>query len=272
MELVINAVLVVTGIGALAALLLIAASKFMHVPTDQRAEELTAVLPGANCGACGYAGCADYAAAVAEGRAEIGLCIPGGDKTAAGMAEIMGTEAVDIEEQVALVRCSGRLTHPPDKYNYVGVGSCAAASALFGGRASCRYGCLGLGDCQKACGFEAIQLLDGLAVVNQQRCTGCGACAAACPKGIIALVPLKRSAQVACMNTDRGAETRKICSAGCLGCGMCKRACEQEAITVENNLAHVDPSRCNNCGKCFGVCPTGCITLMIKNPPPPFEG
>jgi len=268
MQMVLYPVLVLTGIGAVAAVLLVLAAKFMHVPTDERIDAIGEALPGANCGACGFAGCADYAAAIVKDGASTGLCVPGGDKASIAIAAIMGTEAIDIEEKVALVRCSGSYNHTADKYNYTGAKSCAAASTLYGGSAICSYGCLGYGDCQNACPFGAIHVENGLAVVDQQICTGCGACAKVCPKNIIEIVPLRKRYIVTCLNHDKGGVTRKICSKGCIGCGRCAKACEFGAIVIEDNRAHISFDLCTACGKCSEVCPVGCIELIIHDQQP----
>ncbi|MGI5888242.1 MAG: RnfABCDGE type electron transport complex subunit B [Oscillospiraceae bacterium] len=266
METVIYAVSVLTGVGAAAAVLLIIADRFMHVKSDTRTEELRSVLPGANCGGCGYAGCDDYASAVASGKAEIGLCVPGGDAASVAMSRIMGISgpATDVEEKVAVVRCRGTLGNTLNKYDYKGVESCAAASMMFSGNSACIYGCLGLGDCSRACMFDAIKVVDGAAVVDQDKCTGCGMCAKVCPKQIIDVLPLGRRAVVQCRNHDKGAALRKYCKVGCLGCGLCEKACKFGAVKVTDGLAFVDTEKCKACGACIRACPTGAIGMIVN--------
>ena len=180
---IVTAVAVVTVIGLLGAAILVVAAHFMHVEEDPRVGEVLGVLPGANCGACGYAGCADYAKAIVEG-APVNKCVPGGAKCAAAAAAIMGVEAGEVVKRKAIVACQGSYDHTQDKYEYEGIESCAACAALYSGRAACEYGCLGYGDCVKACKFDAITVSNGLARVNPEKCTGCGACEQACPKKV----------------------------------------------------------------------------------------
>ncbi len=260
---VLTAVAVLCIVGFAAAVILVIAAKFMSVPVDETAEKLTAALPGANCGACGYAGCSNYAEAVSKGEAKIGLCIPGGDKAALDMSNIMGVEAVDIEERTAVVRCRGSFSVTTDKYEYQGVSGCRAAAMMYKGSSACPFGCLGYGDCVAACKFDAIKVVNGVAVVNYEACKGCGACASACPKGIIEVVPLGKKSIVSCMNEDKGGVTRKYCTAGCIGCMRCQKACELGAVTVTNNLAKVDFTKCTGCGKCQDVCPTKAIHMLM---------
>ena len=186
---IVSAVILCTIVGAVGAIVLVAAAKFMAVEEDPRIEEVSACLAGANCGGCGYAGCADYAKAIVEG-APVNKCVPGGAKCAAAAAAIMGVEAGEVVKRKAIVACQGSYDHTQDKYEYEGIESCAACAALYSGRAACEYGCLGYGDCVKACKFDAIHVVDGVARVDYDKCKGCGMCAQKCPKKII-LFPLK---------------------------------------------------------------------------------
>ena len=256
---IVLAVVLCTVVGAVGAIILVAASKFMAVEEDPRIEQVTGCLAGANCGGCGYAGCADYAKAVVLNGEACDKCAPGGPKATAAIAKIMGSEASAVVKK-AVVQCQGSADHCKPSYEYKGIQSCAAAAALYGGPKSCSFACTGLGDCVKACKFDAIHIVDGVAVVDQSKCTGCGACAAVCPNHVIQVVPEhKRKPVVLCQNKDKGAETRKACTAGCIGCMKCAKACPKQAITVENNVAYIDQSLCVGCQLCVKECPVGVI-------------
>lgn len=258
------AVLVVGGMGLLAAVILVVASKVMYVASDENAQDIEAVLPGVNCGACGYAGCADYAAAVAKGEAATNLCVPGGPKTAQKVAAIMGQEAGEVDELVADVACNGSYDVTRDKYEYAGIMSCNASSQLHLGRSACSFGCLGFGDCVAACKFGALSVQNGVAVTDLSKCTGCGVCVDRCPKGLIRLAPRSAKTFVNCCSTDTGAVTRKNCARGCIGCKRCERVCPNDAIHVTDNLAVIDQSKCISCGLCVAECPTHSVEQRAR--------
>lgn len=251
---------VCAGLGLLGSVVLVLASRFLAVPQDERVGRLQEALPGANCGACGYAGCADYAKAIAEG-APVNKCVPGGEAVAKAAAAIMGVEAGSVLKRTAYVACQGSYEHTQDKYEYQGVQSCAAMAALHGGCAVCPFGCLGCGDCASACKFGAIEVKNSLAHIDEAKCTGCGACAETCPKGIIRLHTRLDKPVVLCANEDRGALTRKACTAGCIGCMKCAKNCPAGAVTVVNNVARIDEEKCTGCGVCAAQCPVGAIFM-----------
>lgn len=253
-------VLIVSGIGIVAGIGLAVASVIMAVPKDEKAEAILELLPGANCGACGFSGCAGYAQALSKGEAKIGLCSPGGPDCAAACGEILG-QSGEMEQKVAQVACMGSYDVTEDKMNYDGIQSCSAASFLAGGISSCRFGCMGMGDCQRVCEYGAINVCNGVAVINPSRCKGCTLCVSACPKGIISLRPVKKQAVVLCSNCDKGAGVVKICKVGCIGCMKCVKACEAGAINVTDFNATVDPYKCTACGKCAELCPRGIIHM-----------
>lgn len=250
------AIAIVTVVGLLGAIILVLAAKFMHVEEDPRIGQVNGCLPGANCGACGYAGCADYAKAIVESGAPVNKCVPGGAKAAEDVAAVMGVEAGATAVVKAIVGCQGRPGVCIQKFDYKGVSSCAAAASLFGGGKACVHGCLGLGDCVKACPFDAMHIVDGVACVNVAKCTGCGACAAVCPHGVIEICSnTENKPKVLCNNTEKGALVMKECQTGCIGCMKCQKTCPSEAIKVTNNLAHIDYDKCTGCGACVEVCP-----------------
>ena len=261
---IVIAVAIVAAIGLVAGLGLAIASVIMAVPKDEKAEKIRECLPGANCGACGFSGCDGYAAALSKGDTEdTALCAPGGNDTAKAIAGVLGVEAGAVQPSAAVVLCKGHRRNATEKYIYQGVYSCKMAVQLYGGPKGCVYGCIGLGDCEAACPYDAIHMCDGVARVNPLMCRACRMCVRTCPKGLIEMIPLHRTtAAVTCKNHDKGAKTRKECKVGCIGCMKCVKACEYDAVKVENFVAHVDYSKCIGCGKCHEACPTGSIDLM----------
>ena len=246
-------VIIVGVIGLVAGVGLSVASKLMAVPVDEKQEKIREALPGANCGACGYSGCDGYAAAVASGEATPDKCAPGGEAATKAMAEILGVE-VSLDKKVAFIACNGNSDITNIKYNYTGMQSCTAASLLHAGPLECAYGCIGLGDCAKACPFGAIIVENGKPIVCEELCVGCGKCASACPKKLISLLPADRKVTVACSNKQKGAPVVKMCKASCIACSLCEKQCEVGAIKIIDNLAVIDYSLCTGCGKCKEVC------------------
>ena len=230
---------------------------------------MRAELPGANCGGCGYAGCDDYAHALVEDPDGVPCtkCAVGGPACAEKLAAILGKSADGMEKEVAYVMCNGTTNNAQKLYEYADIPTCKAAKQLFGGSKACPNGCLGLGDCEAACEFDAIHVIKGVAVVNRDKCTSCSACVKACPNSLIKIVPdNKAKVLVRCHNTQKGADARKNCTVACIGCGMCQRTCKFDAIHVENNLAVVDHEKCKKCGMCVVKCPTGAIQDLIHTP------
>lgn len=237
-----------------------AAIKFA-VPVNEQALAVKDALPGANCGGCGFAGCGALAEAIAKGAAPVNACPVGGAKVAAKIAAIMGVEAGSLERKVAHVRCLGTCEVAPVKFEYVGPRDCVSATMLTsGGPKACTYGCLGFGTCASVCQFGALTMgADGLPVVDPTKCTACGKCVAGCPKKLMFLAPETASVHVRCNNKDKAAVTRKVCKVGCIACGACVRACPSQAITVADNVAVIDYSKCTNCGICATKCPVKVI-------------
>lgn len=260
---IITAALIVGAIGLVCSIVLVLAAKFMSVEVNETEEKIRSALPGANCGACGYTGCDGYACALADGtEKKTNLCIPGADAVSKQLSEILGVEFEDVIEQVAFVRCIGDCNTAKPKHVYVGsIDSCAAANFLWNGAKACEHGCLGYGDCVKACPNDAICIENGIAHVDTRKCTGCGICVKTCPNHIIALMPDEDKVVLTCVNHDKGAIARKKCDNACIACKKCEKACEQDAIHVIDNLAQIDYTKCIHCEKCASVCPVGCIQL-----------
>lgn len=256
------ALLIVGGLGLIIGLILAITSLIFAVPKDEITEKLTQALPGANCGACGFSGCAGYAKAIKQGKAKIGLCPVGGDKVAKELSSILGIKSEGSVKKVALVKCMGNYDNTDNKANYQGLSSCLAASKISQGITACSYGCIGLGDCTKVCKFDAISVCNGVAVVDSNKCKGCSMCVRSCPRQIISLVEVKDMAIVRCSSHDKGAQVRKLCKTGCIGCMKCQKNCPSEAITITNFLAYVDPEKCTACKICVDNCPVHCITFF----------
>ena len=276
MNVILIAVISIGVIALVAALVLYVASKKFAVHEDPRIAKIAEVLPQANCGGCGYPGCSGLASAIVKaGSLEGKSCPVGGQPVMEKVAAVMGLVADAKDPMVAVVRCNGTCANRPHINQYDGVKSCAIAAALYGGETSCSYGCLGYGDCTMACKFDAIHINPetGLPEVDDEKCTACGACSKACPKGIIELRKKgvkNRRVYVRCVNKDKGALTRKACTVGCIGCGKCEKTCPFGAITVENNLAYIDYNKCKSCRKCVEVCPTHAI-IDLNFPPKPAK-
>ena len=254
---------VVAAVALILGVLLALISHFFAVKEDETVKAVRACLPGVNCGACGYKGCDDYAAAVADGSAKPNLCVPGAETTTRELGAVLGIEVEAPKDMIAFVHCNGHCDATSKKANYEGITSCKAAAMLYGGPDACRFGCIGLGDCAAACPSNAICLKDGIAHVDSARCLGCGLCQTICPKHIISLIPQETEAVVLCSNTQKGADARKACSNACIACRKCEKVCEDGAISIVNNLAKIDYDTCKGCGKCAEVCPTGAMQRVF---------
>ncbi len=254
-------ILILGGCGILAGVLLTAAAKLFYVETDERIEKISEALPQANCGSCGYAGCADYAAAIIEKGAGTNLCRPGGKNAAEKIAEVLGVSVSDVVPMTAVVHCNGDCEATHTQFEFDGVQSCAAVKRFYGGNGMCRYGCIGLGDCVNVCERGAVQIHNGVAKVMPSLCSACGKCAAACPNKLITVKPIEKRTDVLCSSMANGKETKQSCKNGCIGCKMCEKKCSSEAIKVINNHAVIDYEKCVNCGECAAVCPIKAIHI-----------
>ncbi|MFP4525137.1 MAG: Fe-S cluster domain-containing protein [Bacteroidales bacterium] len=261
-----------SSLGAIAAIILYAAARKFKVYEDPRIDQVEEVLPGANCGGCGYPGCRGFAEALVKADDISAFnCPVGGNETMQTVAKILGKEIEEQEPRVAVVRCNGTPENAPKTTKYEGAETCAIQNMIYGGETGCHYGCMGFGDCVEACQFDAIFMNKetGLPYVIDENCTACNACVEACPRDIIELRKKNkkdRKIYVSCVNQDKGALARKVCQVACIGCGKCVKVCPFDAITMENNLAFIDSDKCKLCRKCAPECPTNAI-LEIGFPP-----
>jgi len=258
---------VVFGLVVLAALgvifgiaLAMVAARFV-VKVDPKVEQVRETLPGANCGACGFAGCMGYAEnVVANPDVAVNLCAPGKSAVAEKIAEITGKKAEKVDPRIARVFCQGGNSLSQRKFIYSGVQDCTAAVLAAGGDKSCEYGCLGYATCMRACPFSAITMnSDNLPIISKEKCTACGKCVAACPKQVIEIAVESKAVVISCHSRDKGADTKKKCQVGCIACGICVRTCPVDAIKVDNNVARIDHAKCIVCGLCTKKCPTNAI-------------
>ena len=257
---VIIAAAVVGILGILIGIFLGIASEKFKVEVDEKEILVRNELPGNNCGGCGYAGCDALAKAIAAGQAEVGACPVGGASTAEKIGAIMGVAGGTAEKKVAFVKCKGTCDKTKVQYNYYGVDDCKKVSVVPGaGEKACTYGCMGYGSCVKACAFDAIHVVDGVAVVDKEKCVACGKCVSSCPNHLIELVPYKAEHLVQCSSHDKGKDVKSVCESGCIGCTLCTKQCEFDAIHMEDNLAVIDYEKCTNCGKCAEKCPVKVI-------------
>lgn len=257
---IIIATSVLGGTALIIGIMLGIAGEKLQVEVDEKESKIRELLPGNNCGGCGYPGCDGLASAIAQGKAKVNSCPVGGISVGNKISSVMGVVLEEKEKQVAFVRCGGTCDKSKKKYNYYGIQDCRKAIiAPGGGDKACSYGCLGYGSCVRECLFDAIHIVDGIAVVDKEKCVACGKCVSTCPKSLIELISDSAEYRVQCISNDKGKEIKMVCDAGCIGCTLCTRVCETGAITVENNIAKIDYNKCVNCGKCADKCPVNII-------------
>ena len=254
-------VLVFVVLGVMMGVLLSVAAKAFKVEKDEKAEKITELLPGANCGGCGYAGCSALAEAIAKGEAKVNSCSVASPEAVGQIAEIMGVEAEATEPMCAHITCAGDCNTAKKKFIYSGADDCAAAERLGGGNKVCPNGCIGLGTCVKHCPFEALSVVDGIARVDEDKCRGCGVCVSSCPKSVIRLIPKSSRVRMNCVSTDGGKAVRAYCDAGCIGCKICEKLCAAGAVKIVNNVAVIDHAKCTGCGACAEKCPRKIIRV-----------
>ena len=247
------------ALGFLFALLLAIASEVFAVEVDPTEEAVLGALPGVNCGACGYPGCAGMAKAIVSGDAPVNGCPVGGEPVAEEIGKILGVAVEAGEKSVACVLCQGDCDKAKSKYKFQGLQDCRAENVIQGGSKACEYGCLGCGTCKDVCEFGAVEIVNGLAVINKDKCVACGRCIEECPKNLIELVPYSADYIVKCNNKNKGPGVRPVCEIGCIGCTMCVQKCPKDAIAMDGFLAKIDYDKCIRCSICAGVCPTKAI-------------
>ncbi len=251
---------IIGAIGIIIGVLLGLASEKLKVEVDEKEILVRAELPGNNCGGCGFPGCDGLAAAIAAGTAAVNACPVGGPDVAARIGAIKGVEGGSAEKKVAFVKCKGTCDKTRVQYNYYGIDDCSKVAVVPGaGEKACAYGCMGYGSCVKACAFDAIHVVDGVAVVDKEKCVSCGKCVAACPNHLIELVPYSAEHLVQCSSHDKGKDVKAKCDNGCIACTLCTKQCEFDAIHMDNNVAVIDYEKCTNCGKCAAKCPAKVI-------------
>lgn len=253
---ILTAMVIVGAVGIFVGLFLGVAGILFKVQVNEKEEAVLSALPGNNCGGCGYAGCSGLAAAIAKGEASVNACPVGGEPVGKRIAAIMGVEAESVARMTAIVACQGTCEKARVDYEYNGIQDCRMMDFVpGGGPKSCGSGCLGFGSCVKACPFDAIHIVDGVALVDKNACKACGKCVVTCPRHLISLIPYDAKFAVVCSSADKGPATVKACEVGCVGCGICVKNCPGQAVLVTDFHAVIDQDKCTACGVCAEKCP-----------------
>jgi electron transport complex protein RnfB len=266
---------VFTALGVVFGFTLAAVARRFHVATNPLVDRVRAQLPSANCGACGFAGCQAYAEAVVE-RSDVSpnLCAPGRGSVAEALAKLTGKDMGAVTDRIVIMRCHGTSAFARDEALYAGLDTCAAASLVFGGPKACKNGCLGLGDCVKVCPFDALSIgPEGISVVNEAKCTGCGLCLPACPKELFEFYPRNRRVELSCVAKDKQSVVRATCMVGCTLCRKCVSKCPAGAITWDGRTILIDHEKCLAYGPscqevCVDICPSTILHRVGQKPKP----
>ncbi len=260
--------LVMGGLGLLLSLILVMAYIKLNVPPNPLEEKLRKILPGANCGGCGFPGCDAYAESLAKGESPPDLCPVGGPSLAQEIAKIIGKEAGEVKKMIAVSTCKGGDNYCSRSFEYRGITTCRAAHVSGGGGKDCVYGCLGYGDCEEACPFNAITMSEyRIPIVDPEKCTGCGICVEVCPRDVMQLIPADKAVYLACRSLEKGVAVKNICKVGCFACGICVRVCPYDALKMEGNIPVMDFDKCTDCGICVAKCPTDSYIDRIPERP-----
>jgi len=257
-----SGLVLLSGIGLLFGVILSVAKIKLAVHKDERITTILDLLPGTNCGACGFPGCLQYATKIVKDNMDISYCPVGGEAVIEAISKVVQTDSANRpEKRIPAILCKGGKVNAVDKFEYIGPLSCLAASQISNGHKVCRFACLGFGDCVLSCKFDALHMdKNGLPVLSEEKCSGCGICVLDCPRNLIIMRPKRTVTHMCCRNTEKFSIMKKGCSVGCTGCKLCEKACIYDAIHVVNFCASIDYEKCTDCGKCFDVCPAKVIS------------
>ena len=268
MSVLIKSLVMFGGLGLVLGVALAIIFKKLAIESGELEGQIKSTLPGSNCGACGFPGCAVYAEKIVKENAPLNKCLPGGREVAEKLAKLLGKEVELQEPKIAALICRGGKDECRERFIYDGGTDCRQAYVMHGGNKSCVFGCVGLGHCALVCPFRAIKMeKNRLPVINKKKCTGCGICVKECPKKTLILIPRSKLVYLACVSKDKGKAVKDVCTIGCFSCNICIRACPYGALTMVNNLPVMDFSKCTDCGICVQRCPTNSYVDRAKARP-----